>query len=249
MADIVDRLESVTRSFERAAFFGVGALTDMLTPACGVGTFINADTARARLAADGARLVADEEQNPFAPASLDLIVSLLTLHNANDVIGALAQHRASLKPDGLMVAALFGEETLKSLKAAFYRAEAELTSGASARFHPFASVKDLGQALQRAGFALPVADVDPVSVRYRDPLQLFRDLKGMGETNALKTRGRALTRAVFARAMALFAEDGGEARFDIVYLTGWAPDPSQQKPLKPGSATRSLEQAVKAARR
>lgn len=249
MADIVDRLETVTRSFETAAFHGVGDLASMLTPACGVGRIIHADLARARLGAWGPRLVADEERSPFAPGSLDLIVSLLTLHGANDLVGALAQHRASLKPDGLFIAALFGEDTLRELKGAFYAAEAELAGGASPRFHPLASVRDLGQALQRAGFALPVADVDPVAVRYREPMRLIRDLKGMGETNALKAGGRALTRAIAARALALFAEAGGTARFDIIYLTGWAPAPGQQKPLKPGSAAHSLEAAVKAAKR
>ncbi|MGE0408531.1 MAG: class I SAM-dependent methyltransferase [Amphiplicatus sp.] len=245
MADIVDRLESVTRSFERAAFYGVGELVDLLTPECGVGWTLHADLAAERT--DGRRpaLVADEERSPFAPESLDLVVSLLTLHDANDLVGALAQWRAALKPDGLFIAALFGEETLCELKSALYRAESELAGGVSPRLPPFASLKDLGSALQRAGFALPVADLDHVTVRYGEPLRLLKDLKGMGETNALKTRARPLGRRAIAQTLRQFAAEGGAARFDIVYLTGWAPHESQPVPLKPGSARRSLAEAVR----
>ncbi|MFQ5563201.1 MAG: methyltransferase domain-containing protein [Parvularculaceae bacterium] len=269
MAEIVDRLETVTRDFPLAAFFGAGELVQMLTPACGVGIVVNADLARGRLApacaaeaakpvlgpasgrTRGARrrpgcgLIADEERLPIAPESLDLIVSMLTLHSANDLVGALAQARRALKPDGLFLAALFGEETLKELRTAFYAAETELTGGVSPRAAPFASVRDLGSALQRAGFALPVADVDRVSVRYEDPARLIEDLRGMGETNVLHERGRALTREIVAVAFDRFIRDGGRARFDIVYLTGWAPHESQQKPLKPGSARASLQTSIK----
>ena len=247
MEDVVDRLESVNRRFPLAAFDGAGALTAMLTPDCGVDEAVCFDLAPTRLSANGLRLAADAEALPFRPESLDLFVSMLTLHTANDLVGALAQARMALKPDGLFIAAVFGDETLSALRASFYRAEAEITGGASARIAPFAGVKDYGAALQRAGFALPVADIDKVSVKYDDPLKLLKDLRGMGETRALKTKAAPLRRDVILRAMALFAETGGTERFEIVYLTGWAPHQSQQKPLKPGSAQVSLKDAIKGA--
>lgn len=248
MTDIVDRLETTTRSFERALFIGVGAAADLLTPACGVGRIVFADLAEARLPRTGARLVADEERSPFAAGSFDLIVSLLTLHDANDVVGALAQHRAALKPDGLFLAALFGEETMREAKIALMRAESETGAGAGARIPPFATLQALGAALQRAGFAMPVVDVDSVEIRYRDPRRLHRDLKGMGEAGALAAPARALSPAAARRAFEIFAEEGGVLRADIAYLTGWAPHPDQPKPLRPGSARRSLESAVKESR-
>ena len=170
------------------------------------------------------------------------------MHGVNDLVGALGQIRQALKPDGLFVAALFGEETLRELRTSFYAAETELAGGVSPRVAPFAGVKDLGGALQRAGFALPVADIDAVTVTYKEPLRLLQDLRGMGETGTLKSRGRPLTRDLIANAMRHFSEAGGTARFDIVYLTGWAPHPDQQKPLKPGSAQSSMEEAVRKAR-
>lgn len=245
MEDVVDRLETVKRDFPHAVFSGAGELVSMLTPACGVGTAFSMDAAPARLPVRGRRFAADEEAAPIAPQSLDLFVSLFTLHGANDLIGALAQIRAALKPDGLFVGVLFGEDTLAGLRRAFYQAESELTGGVAARIAPFAAVQDAGRALSRAGFALPVADVDKVSVRYADPLKLIADLRGMGETHALASKAPPLRRDIFARAMGLFAEAGGEDNFDVIYLTGWAPHESQQKPLRPGSAKASLEQAVK----
>ncbi|WP_375204159.1 methyltransferase domain-containing protein [Hyphococcus sp.] len=247
MEDVIDRLESVTRGFPLAAFDGAGALADMLTPDCGVDEAVSLDLAPERLPAQGRRLAADAEALPFKPESLDLFVSILTLHAANDLVGALAQARMALKPDGLFIAAIFGEETLGALRAALYAAEAEITGGASARIAPFAGVKDYGAALQRAGFALPVADIDKVSVTYDEPLKLLKDLRGMGETRALKTKAAPLRRDVVMWALALFAEAGGTERFEIVYLTGWAPHQSQQKPLKPGSAQISLKDAIKGA--
>lgn len=245
MADIVDRLESTTRSFERALFYGVSGLEALITPGCGVGALVVADLAPARTGPAGARLVFDEERSPLAPASFDLIVSILTLHSANDLVGALVQHRMALKPDGLFIAALFGEQTLSFWRRALIAAESAARSGAGARVAPFAGVKDLGQALQRAGFALPVADVDTALAVYRDPRNLVADLRGMGEAALLSSRARPLTREIAAAAFAEFAASGGEERFDVVYLTGWAPHESQQKPLRPGSARRSLESAIK----
>lgn len=245
MADVVDRLETVTRDFPRALFIGAGDLAAMLTPECGVGAITAGDSALGRLGMHRPAALFDEEALPFAAESFDLIVSLLTLHAANDVVGALAQARAALKPDGLFIAALFGEETLGSFRAALYRAEAEASGGVSPRLFPFASVRDLGGALQRAGFALPVADVDPVEVRYADPRRLISDLRAIGETSALSARPKPLSRAVIGAALADFAATGGAARFDIVFLTGWAPHPAQQKPLAPGSARASLKDAVR----
>jgi len=247
MEDIIDRLESVNRRFPLAAFDGAGDLTQMLTPTCGVDTVVSFDLAPPRLPDSGLRLSADVEALPFKPESLDLFVSMLTLHAANDLVGALAQARMALRPDGLFIAAVFGEETLHALRAALYRAEAEITGGASARIAPFAGERDYGAALQRVGFALPVADIDKVSVTYTEPLKLLKDLRGMGETRALKTKAAPLRRDVILRALALFAETGGRERFEIVYLTGWAPHASQQKPLKPGSAQISLKDAIKGA--
>lgn len=247
MEDIVDRLETVTRDFPRAVFAGAGDLTGMLTPACGVGAVIAMDLAPERLPAGGARLAADEEALPFAPESVDLFVSVLTLHTSNDLVGALAQARMALKPDGLFIAAVFGEETLGSLRRALYAAEAEIAGGVSPRIAPFAAIQDYGQALARAGFALPVVDIDKVSVRYKEPMSLLRDLRGMGETGALANRAAPLRRETLMRAMTLFADAGGAEKFEIVYLTGWAPHERQQKPLKPGSAATPLKDAIKGA--
>jgi len=242
MADIVERLDTTVRDFPLAHFSGVGPLTDMLTPAAGVGRILHSDLAPARLAGARPAAVIDEERNPFAEGQFDLVVSLLTLHAANDPVGALAQHRMTLKPDGLFIAALFGEETLGALRTALYEAESALRGGVSPRIAPFAGVRDLGAAMQRAGFAMPVADLDSVRVTYRNPARLLEDLRGMGETAALAARGRAMTRALLAETLARLAP---ETRFDIIYLTGWAPAPGQPQPLQPGSARRSLEAAVK----
>jgi len=245
MEDIIDRLETVKRDFPRALFDGAGQLPATLTPACGVGAVFSMDSAAARL--EGARpgFVADSERMPLRPQSLDLIVNLLTLHTANDFIGALAQARAALKPDGLFIAAVFGGETLQNLRSALYAAETQITGGVAARVAPFAAIQDFGRALTRAGFALPVTDIDKVSITYREPARLLRDLRGMGETNVLARRRQPLSRTVMNRMLEIFAASGGCETFDIVYLTGWAPHASQQKPLKPGSAISSLAAAIK----
>jgi len=245
MADIVDRLESVNRTFPKALFYGAGELVSLLTPACAVGEIVHADLTPSRLNNNGQRIIFDEDAAPFAPQSYNLIVSLLTLHNSNDLIGALAQMRAQLQPDGLLIAALFGEQTLGSLKSALYRAETALTGGVSARVPPFAAVRDLGACLQRAGFALPVADMDSVKVTYKNPARLFADLRGMGETSVLRQRANPMTRSLLTESLTELSNANGETQFDLIYLTGWAPHESQQKPMKPGSARASLEEAVK----
>ena len=182
--------------------------------------------------------------------SQDLIVSLISLHWANDLPGALAQIRRALKPDGLFVGTLLGAGTLKELRAVLTEAELETRGGAQARVSPFADGFDGAALLQRAGFALPVSDVDRVTVRYRDLIALIRDLRAMGETNVLAGPTRPLTRPLIARAAALYAERFAEpdgripATFEIVHLAGWAPHESQQKPLPRGSAKVRLADAL-----
>ena len=250
--DLAERLGAILRPFDRAL--------DLATPG---GHFAGAlqkhgcaQTLRAGWAESGARrdLVCDEEALPFAPASFDLIVSGLALQTVNDLPGALTQIGRALKPDGLFLAAMLGGRTLQELRAAFAQAESDLTGGASPRVAPFADLRDLGGLLQRAGFALPVTDIDTVTVRYADMFALMRDLRAMGATNPLVERSRKpLARAVLLRAAAVYAEQFADAdgrlraTFDIVWLSGWAPHASQQKPLKPGSARARLADALGAA--
>ncbi len=188
---------------------------------------------------------------PFAPASLDLVVSGLALHHVNDLPGSLVQIRRALKPDGLFLAALLGGETLKELREAWLIAEDEVSGGASPRVAPFADVRDLGGLLQRAGFALPVADTDVVRVTYASPLDLMREIKAMGASNVLTARRRVpVTRTLLFRAAEVYAErfalaDGRiPATFEIITLTAWVPHESQQKPLQPGSAKARLADAL-----
>jgi SAM-dependent methyltransferase len=192
----------------------------------------------------------DEERVTAEPETFDLVTSALTLHRINDLPGVLVQARRALKPDGLFLAALFGGETLTELRQSLAAAEIETRGGISPRVAPFGDVRDLGGLLQRTGFALPVADVERTMVRYGDLTTLVRDLRAMGETNPLTERSRKpMRRDTLAAAAAHYAEhfgDGGKLRatFDIVYLTGWAPDASQQQPLKPGSAKTRLADAL-----
>jgi SAM-dependent methyltransferase len=195
--------------------------------------------------------VADEEALPFADATLDLVVSLLALQSVNDLPGMLVQVRRALKPDGLFLAALLGGDTLSELRRSFAAAEAEIEGGASPRVAPFVDTREAGALLQRAGFALPVADVDRITVRYASPFDLMRDLRRMGATNPLVERRRVpLRRATLMRMAQLYAEwfsdpDGRlRASFDVVWLSGWAPHASQPQPLKPGSARARLADAL-----
>jgi len=188
----------------------------------------------------------------LAPQSLDLVVSALALQFVNDLPGVLAQVRRALKPDGLLLAALVGGDTLTELRQSFAAAEAELDGGLSPRVAPFADLRDLGALLQRAGFALPVTDVDRIVVRYDHALALMQDLRRMGATNVLVERRRApLRRATLLRAVQIYAERFADpdrrirATFDVVWLSGWAPHESQQQPLEPGSAKASLAEALK----
>ncbi|MFD1333567.1 methyltransferase domain-containing protein [Methylopila musalis] len=203
----------------------------------------------------GVDLVADPEASPLRPGAFDLIVSGLALQLVNDLPGALAQIRAALRPDGLFLASVLGGDTLHELRAAFAQAEAETTGGSSPRVAPFADVRAFGGLLQRAGFALPVTDSDRVTVRYPHALALFADLRAWGAANPLEERARRpLARATLARLVEIYAErfadaDGRvRATFEIVWLSGWAPHPDQPKPLKPGSATTRLADALEEAR-
>ena len=194
----------------------------------------------------------ESERVALAPETLDLAVSGLAFQFVNDLPGALAQIRRALKPDGLLLAAMIGGDTLTELRQSFASAEAECEGGVSPRVAPFADLRDVGALLQRAGFALPVTDVDRVVVRYDSAFALMTDLRRMGATNVLIERRRTPTRRATLLRMAQiygerFADSDGRIRatFDIIWLSGWAPHESQQKPLKPGSAKASLEAAVK----
>ncbi|MGO9358274.1 MAG: methyltransferase domain-containing protein, partial [Xanthobacteraceae bacterium] len=192
------------------------------------------------------------EELGLAPQSLDLAVSALALQFVNDLPGVLAQIRRALKPDGLFLAALVGGETLTELRQTFAAAEAEIEGGLSPRVAPFADLRDLGALLQRAGFALPVTDVDRIVVRYDHALALMQDLRRMGATNVLVQRRRTpLRRATLMRAAQIYAERFADpdrrirATFDVIWLSGWAPHASQQQPQRPGSAKASLAEVFK----
>jgi NADH dehydrogenase [ubiquinone] 1 alpha subcomplex assembly factor 5 len=195
-------------------------------------------------------VVGEEEFLPFAPGSFDLVLSLLNLHWVGDLPGALVQIRHALKPDGLFLAVMFGLGTLAELRECLLQAESEIHGGAGPRISPFADLRDGAGLLMRAGFALPVADAETLRVTYPDALALMRDLRGMGETNALTTRPQRFAgRALFARAAALYCERHGNegrvpAQFQLLFLTGWAPHESQQSPLRPGSARHRLAEAL-----
>ena len=255
--DFVDRVGSVNRRFAVAVEMGAGrgafaqalAASDVSDK---IDLLIETDVSAAMLGArSGARLAADDEALPFAPASLDLLVSSLSLHWVNDLVGALIQIRRALKADGLFIGAMLGGATLSELRQALLEAEASLCEGAGPRVSPFADAFDAASLMQRAGFALPVVDVDRVAVRYDHLRNLIGDLRAMGETSALIDRPLApLTAPLLARASEIYADrfataDGRiTATFEILTLTGWAPHPSQPRPLKPGSAKMRLADAL-----
>jgi SAM-dependent methyltransferase len=247
VADLVERLGTVLRQFELAL--------DVATPLPVVAPALAGKAARVvRMAeAEGgiADLVGDCEALPFAPGGADLAISLLALHGVNDLPGTLVQIRRALRADGLFIGGLLGGRTLQELRQVLLRAEAETSGGASPRVAPFADLRDMGALLQRAGFALPVVDSELVTVRYTDLFGLLRDLRAMGWTNALAQRRRsALRRETLMRAAALYAEEFADAdgrlraSFEIVWLSGWTPHDSQQKPLRPGSAKTRLADAL-----
>lgn len=250
--DLDDRLGAVLRRFGQAVDLGSptpeAALRLRASGRC---------DAVLRLAPGGetvpgiALAVGDAEALPLVPGAFDLAVSLLALQHVNDLPGALAQLRRALRPDGLFIGCLLGGRSLTELRQAFGQAESEIEGGVSPRVAPFAEVREMGSLLQRAGFALPVTDVETLTVRYADPFALMRDLRAMGLTNVLTERRRTpLRRATLMRAAALYAErfsdpDGRvRATFEILWLSGWAPHASQQVPLKPGSARTRLAEAL-----
>jgi SAM-dependent methyltransferase len=250
--DLAARLSAVLRPFDLAA--DIGTPTDAVRRALSgrVGALVAVDSVAAHIAGERLAVAADEEALPFRDGSLDLAVSALALQFVNDLPGMLIQIRRALKPDGLLLAALIGGDSLAELREAFAQAEAEVEGGVSPRVAPFADLRDLGALLQRAGFALPVTDVDRITVRYASPLDLLHDLRRMGATNALAERRRGpLRRATLRRMLEIYAEkftdpDGRvRATFEIVWLSGWSPHESQQKPLQPGSAKARLADALR----
>lgn len=249
-ADLGERLSAVLRKFDLAVDLGTpsDAVRRMMAANSNIGTVVAAGLAGGE---DGLRIAADEEALPFADGSLDLVVSALALQFVNDLPGALIQIRRALKPDGLLLAAIVGGESLTELRSAFAAAESEVERGISPRVAPFADIRELGGLLQRAGFALPVVDSERVTVRYDSALALMRDLRRMGATNILHERLRTpLKRRTLERVTAIYADrfadaDGRvRATFEIIWLSGWVPHESQQKPLKPGSAAQRLADAL-----
>ena len=248
--DLDDRLGAVLRSFS--------AVLDLATPAAAATPYLAErypDAVLFRLSPLAERgssaIVGDPEWLPLAPRSIDLAVSLLALQSVNDLPGTLVQLRRALRPDGLFLGCLLGGATLTELRQSFAQAESEIEGGISPRVAPFAAVREAGALLQRAGFALPVADTDTLTVRYADAFGLMRDLRAMGMTNVLSERRRTpLRRPTLVRAAEIYAErfsdpDGRvRATFEVLWLSGWVPHESQQKPLKPGSATARLADAL-----
>lgn len=251
--DLAERVGAVLRQFDVAVDLGTptDAVRRALAMSGKIGMLIAVEPDVVILDETLPRVAADEEALPFADGSLDLVVSALSLQFVNDLPGTLIQIRRALKPDGLFLAALMGGDSLTELRESFAQAESEIEGGLSPRVAPFADLRDLGALLQRAGFALPVADSDRLAVRYDSVFALMRDLRAMGGTNALsERRRRPLKRATLLRLAQIYAErfsdsDGRvRATFEIAWLSGWAPHESQQKPLKPGSAAHRLADAL-----
>jgi SAM-dependent methyltransferase len=245
---LLDRLDDITRRFSRALEIGGRGVVAPMLRARGVPFVISMDlSARMAGQAGGLALCGDEEWLPFAPESFDLVVANLALHWVNDLPGALVQIRRALKPDGLFLASLPGLGTLQPLREALAAAETELRGGLSPRVSPFPDLRDLAGLLQRAGFALPVADAEDLPLAYRNPLALLRDLRAAGETNAVLARDpRPPPRALLPAALAQLplAEGAVAMPLRLLVMTGWAPHESQSRPARPGSANASLAEAL-----
>lgn len=251
---LVERLLDVRRTFPRALELGchTGQLAAAIAGRGGIEELIQADLSAGMVRrARGLRLVADEEMLPFGADSFDLVLSSFSLHWVNDLPGVLVQIRHALKPDGLFLAALPGGSTLFELREALLAAELEVTGGAAARISPFLDVRDAGMLLQRAGFALPVVDVDGIEVTYEHPLRLMQELRAMGEANALAERAsRPLSRTVLRRAAEIYADRFADRRgrtpatFQILTLTAWKPHESQPQPKRRGSGQQNLARAL-----
>ena len=249
---VIDRLDLVRRDFDLCLDFGChdGVLARHLAGFDKTGTVIHADLSpkfASKALPHGAAIACDIDRVPFKPNSFDAVFSCLTMHWVDDLPGVMAQMRAVLKPDGLLLVNMLGGNSLTELRSALAAAESELDGGLSPRCAPMADIRDIGGLLGRAGLALPVADSDRLTITYPDMFRLMADLRGMGEQNALMDRLRRPTsRALFMRAaeiyQAEFGNDDGTipASFEIITLTGWAPHESQQKPLRPGSAKHRL---------
>jgi SAM-dependent methyltransferase len=250
-ADLAERLSAVLRQFDIAVDLGTptDAVRTALTGLTSIGTLIAANPDVT--AQDAPAVAADEEALPFRDGALDLIVSALALQFVNDLPGALIQIRRALKPDGLFLAAMLGGDTLTELRQSFAEAESQIEGGVSPHVASFIDVRQMGALLQRAGLALPVTDVDRLTVRYSSVFTLMAELRRMGATNALNERRRTpLRRATLLRMAEIYAKrfadrDGKiRATFEIIWLSGWAPHESQQKPLRPGSAKSRLADAL-----
>ncbi len=252
---LADRLDDVRRRFPRALDLGGhgGVLRRALGGRGGIETLVETDLspAMAARAATPLALGADEEALPFADGAFDLVLSCLSLHWVNDLPGTLVQLRRTLKPDGLLLCALAGGDTLHELRRAFLEAESDIEGGAGPHVAPFADLRDMGGLLQRSGFALPVVDSDTITVTYADAMALMHDLRGMGEANSVRARRPGLARratmfATAERYSELYADKEGRipATFQILTLTAWAPDGAQPKPLRPGGADARLADAL-----
>ncbi|KDA02439.1 methyltransferase domain-containing protein [Hyphomonas oceanitis] len=257
-SDLVDRLNDTARTFRAGLELGGhdGGVSEQLKGGAKVAAMTLTDPSPAMVARARERgldaVVADEEKLGFDEARFDLVVSALSLHWVNDLPGALIQVRRVLEPDGLFLGALFGAGTLAELRACLIEAETEIMGGLAPRLSPLPALADMAALMQRAGFALPVVDRESVVVRYDSVFGLLADLKGMGERAAFASgMAQPLPRRVLMRMAELYAQNFSDpdgrvrATFEIVYLSGWAPAPSQPKPLKPGSAKASLADAVR----
>jgi len=245
---LLDRLDDTTRRFTRALDLGGRGVVAPRLAARGIPLVVSADLSPAMAAVGGGLPVAaDEEVLPFAPGSFDLVVASVSLHWVNDLPGALIQIRQALAPDGLFLASLPGLGTLQPLREALAEAEAALRGGISPRVSPFPELRDAAGLLQRAGFALPVADGEEVPIAYRSALGLFADLRAAGETNAVLAADRRIPpRALLPAAAATLPQgpEGIAPSLRLIVMTGWAPHESQQKPARPGSATHRLADAL-----
>jgi NADH dehydrogenase [ubiquinone] 1 alpha subcomplex assembly factor 5 len=243
---LIDRLDLVNREFADILDLGArsGALSRLLAARGGCERVVTAEPSlRLAQMAPAPSVRADPELIPFSDASFDLVASGLALHWCGDLPGALVQIRRVLKPDGLLLAAMFGGSTLVELRTALFEAELAEEGGVSPRVSPTTELSDAAALLQRAGFAMPVADSETITVTYPSLLALIHDLRGMGETNALTARRRFLSRATLARAGAIYAERFGDAEgritatFEVLFLTSWAPHPDHARP-RPGPRRR-----------
>jgi NADH dehydrogenase [ubiquinone] 1 alpha subcomplex assembly factor 5 len=245
---LLDRLDDTTRRFSRALDLGGRGVVAPRLRARGIGFVVSMDLSARMAALSGRPAVAgDEEWLPFAPESFDLVVANLSLHWVNDLPGALVQVRRCLRPDGLFLASLPGLGTLGPLREALAAVEAELRGGVSPRVSPFPDLQDMAALLQRAGFALPVADAEELPLAYRTPMALLSDLRDAGETNAVLARdARVPPRGLLPMALARLATEAQDIRpvLRLLTVTGWAPHESQSKPARPGSATARLADAL-----